>query len=359
MKKLLLLLVFLCCFSVACIAQEDTAKSDTPQIDITRLKLHLVNVKTGNNITGLPVKIEARHLISGAVEKETMISDAQGFIMYTLTPGNWEITLAADNQSTDVIDYYSEIKVYIQVDEPELQKKSFMRPVGTIEGVVYDAADNLISNAEIGLICAKEKEAASTTNKFGAFRVKYLPVGQCTVSAAFEDAVGSKKVWVDKGELATISIKLDKSIANSSINIWYFILIAAIAAIIVGGFILYRTRKTRGITIETNSSSEATEEPGMEVSYDVEGEEPKTSEMLNPRARDVMETLNEKEKKIVKFIMSEGNHSTQASIRNGTGIPKTSLARDIKSLESKKVVAIERIGKMKKIDLTDWFLGKE
>jgi uncharacterized membrane protein len=72
-----------------------------------------------------------------------------------------------------------------------------------------------------------------------------------------------------------------------------------------------------------------------------------------------METLNEREKKVVQFLLEEKGIATQAKIRNGTAIPKTSLVRVFQSLETKKVVSIEKIGKMKKITVTDWFMGKE
>ncbi len=352
MKKLLLILVFLCCISTVGYAQD---------LEITRLTLHIVDVKSGHNISEFPIGFEARHLASGAIEKETIVSDKAGLIMHTLTPGNWHVMVTADNQSTDVIDYYSSINIYIQSNEPELKKKIYLRSVGSVEGVVYDADNNLVSDAEVGFKCTQETDAASNTDNFGAFRSMYLPIGQCTVSAEFEDVVGTTTVLVEKGKLTTISITLDKSKATPDFNWMYFIIVAVIVALVVGFFILYKSRKPKGVIIETNSSSEPSDadEPQIEVSYDVEGNDAETPETMNPRARDVMETLNDKEKKIVEFLVSEGNHSTQATIRSGTGIPKTSLARDFQSLENKKVVEIEKIGKMKKVKLTDWFLGKD
>ena len=77
------------------------------------------------------------------------------------------------------------------------------------------------------------------------------------------------------------------------------------------------------------------------------------------RAKDVIETLNEKEKKIVNYLLEHENKGVQSSIRHETGIPRTSLARCLKSLQIKKIIEVEKFGKAIKIKLTDWFLEKE
>jgi len=84
-----------------------------------------------------------------------------------------------------------------------------------------------------------------------------------------------------------------------------------------------------------------------------------TSENANPRARDILKTLSERESAIATFILDSGHETTQAKIRNSLGMPKTSLARLLRTLEEKKVLHVDRIGNIKKIKLTDWFLGKD
>ena len=85
----------------------------------------------------------------------------------------------------------------------------------------------------------------------------------------------------------------------------------------------------------------------------------KHKEKINKRAKDVIETLNEKEKKIVNYLLEHEHKGVQSSIRHETGIPRTSLARCLKSLEIKKIIEVEKHGKAVKIKLTDWFLGKD
>ena len=68
----------------------------------------------------------------------------------------------------------------------------------------------------------------------------------------------------------------------------------------------------------------------------------------------VPELLNE-----IHDLIESKNHSSQSKVRYSTGIPKTSLGRILDNLVGKKVISIEKVGKLKKISLTDWFLGKD
>ncbi|MFC1697073.1 helix-turn-helix transcriptional regulator, partial [Nanoarchaeota archaeon] len=77
------------------------------------------------------------------------------------------------------------------------------------------------------------------------------------------------------------------------------------------------------------------------------------------RAKDIMETLTDKEKEVVNFIIKSKGETTQAKVYHETGIAKSSLHRQVKSLENKKVIDVMKVGKVKKIKFTDWFLGKE
>ena len=70
-----------------------------------------------------------------------------------------------------------------------------------------------------------------------------------------------------------------------------------------------------------------------------------------------MKTLNEKEKKVVDFLI-ENKETTQAKIYRNTGISKASLSRTTFSLENKRIIETQKIGKLKKIKLSKWFLKR-
>ena len=79
---------------------------------------------------------------------------------------------------------------------------------------------------------------------------------------------------------------------------------------------------------------------------------------LSSRTEDVLKTLKAKEKEVVTFLIDNNHKSTQAKIRYSTGIPKTTLARIFISLELKNIVKIEKVGKLKNVSLTEWFIGE-
>jgi len=87
---------------------------------------------------------------------------------------------------------------------------------------------------------------------------------------------------------------------------------------------------------------------------------PKLAETVNINVSEtILKTLNKKEKAVVEFLLANTNKASQAKIRHATGIPRTSLSRVLQSLEGKKIVHVEKHGKMVNVALTDFFLGKK
>lgn len=71
----------------------------------------------------------------------------------------------------------------------------------------------------------------------------------------------------------------------------------------------------------------------------------------------VIDTLSDKEKAIVGLLLRNGGSATQADIRYGTGIPKSSLSGIINALKRKKIVKKHEYGKTNVIELSEWFLS--
>jgi len=55
----------------------------------------------------------------------------------------------------------------------------------------------------------------------------------------------------------------------------------------------------------------------------------------------------------MEFLLQNDRSASQAKIRHGTKIPRTSLARVLNKLESKKLIIIEKEGKMVNIHLSN------
>jgi len=211
----------------------------------------------------------------------------------------------------------------------------------TIKGVVLDSLDNLVSGAELKADCLEGENF--TTDKFGSFRIESVPKGGCRVYATFGEGVGFEDVYVEN-ETVDLEIKLDKTIVKLSErnNDWLVVLGMGILILII--ILLYLKRLSK-------------KEKKLEKKEIKEEKEIK--ELKQKRVQDILKTLDKKEREVVKFLLENNYKSSQAKIRHGTGITRTSLARRLKNLEAKNIVSVERLGKLVKVKLTNWFLEKE
>ena len=305
----------------------------------------------GNNalITDVPASLQFTNLDLGTRTRMTRLIDNDGLSRYELKAGNWELEAVLDDQRTPEADYFVRTVFLIEPENFVTNLSVFTTPVGSLEGTVIDRANNRISGAALEFSCKSDQHSAYPieTNQFGAFSADLVPEGKCRVSAAYEGKVGTEEVKVIRGELVDVTVNLDRSIISSRSNYWFIGSgVALLLIAIVGVFIWKRKPKPK-------THAEPSPQPIVEEKKEEKKEE------LNPRARDIMATLSENEVAIVKFLLGNNFESTQAKMRNALGIPKTTLARAFLSLEEKKVLTVEKIGKMKKVVLTDWFLGKD
>lgn len=266
-----------------------------------------------------------------------------------LPDGSYGAEFFVDDRLTDGKDFYGKDVLNV---ENSLIKGVYLHPVGSVRGMVKDSLGNVVGNAGLKFGCsgADIVNFPKSTDKFGSFFADYVPTGSCKILANYKDAVGFTNVIVEKGSLNDIEIKLDKSIIPPEQNYLWFIIITLIIILLVAAFFF---REQIASLTKKEKKLEKTERKEEE-----EIKELKAELKLGKRGRDIMETLKEKEKEIVELIVREKGKTTQSKIYNETGIPKASLFRYIQSLERRKVIEIRKIGKVKKIKLTDWFLGK-
>lgn len=357
-------------------------------ITYTDLNITVRDVTTNEIIPSQPIDLKFNEMNKGTTINLTDFISSEGVFTYRLNIGNWKLAIKLDKPLTPEVDYYAERTFLIEENDPSAEETIYLVPVGAVEGNVINPSGKLISNADITFKC-KSYKSSSKTDNYGSFRQDMLPVGQCKVQAAFDDLAGSSEFNVTQGEISETTVYLNKDIFTTTKKYMYVIMgvIAGIAIVLLIYFAIRKgifrslsalwkerkkekpaKRKKPGKAKADKESGSAAipakihifhENAGKDESEEI-SKESKESGNLNPRARDIMKTLNEKEKRVVDFILTqEGYKSTQASVRNDTGIPKTSLVRIFASLEAKKVIKIDSIGKLKKIELTAWFLGKE
>ncbi len=245
------------------------------------------------------------------------IADAE-LIQIDLEKGSWKIEIFGDDLSTAGKDYYTTYQMSVTGD---IYQTVHLLPVGTLRGKVVDKLDNVVDNAVLDIECSSNygRSLPNSTDEFGSFSINYLGVGDCTIKAMKKNSVGFKTVSVKQGEISDITIELDQSLAERKVSVVPFLIVGVIA--IGASFFFFKKRK-KGL--------------------------PKKSE-------EIIETLDEREKHIVDFLISAGGNSTQAKIYHETGIPKTSLHRYLKKLERKNIIKIKDGGNVNKVSFTEWF----
>jgi len=261
----------------------------------------------------------------------------------SLDDGVYNLVLQVDDPSTPGKDFFK--KQSITVVNGGLVEDVYLFPVCSVRGIVKDVFDNVVSNAELSFECTDDSgvDFPLRANKYGSFTVDYMPSCSCKISANLGDAVGFREITFSHGNITDVEILLDKTILTiPNYTREGFIVLLVIIVLVLIGF-RYR-KKIFGI---------------KQTQHHVKHEENKEQTTKdNSRADDIKATLNKKEKDIVEFLSGKGEVG-QASIRHNLGIPRTSLSRVLASLEHKKIIHVKKVGKVVKIKLTDWFLGKE
>ncbi|MBI1972909.1 hypothetical protein HYS50_02805 [Candidatus Woesearchaeota archaeon] len=294
------------------------------------------------NIIILDKETNDERMISSYVQKNP--------VTMSLQQGRYAFIFKIDSLQTPGKDYYGEIEIDLERDTA---REVIVFPVGSFDGVVYDTLDNLVSRAALKIECNKEygEKPPGTTDKVGSFAMAYAPIGECLITATSHNAVGSQRMKVEKGMSQHIELKLNKPVIAPAFpyttTILIFIILGGAGTLII--LFLRRQKKTLHHTPQEVVPKQETQEKVQK----------QPTSHLGKRTQDIINTLNEREKKVVTLLLEQHHQSTQAKVRYGTGIPKTSLVRIFTSLQNKKIISVETIGKLKKIKLTDWFLEKE
>lgn len=230
------------------------------------------------------------------------------------------VEIILDYPSTEIIDYYfrGEIK--------ETTKQIVLFPVAQVRGSVYDSLNNLLDNADLEFDCnsLSNVEFPKKTDKFGGFST-YVPIGECTVLSTNGKFMDKIVFETHQGDSIEINLNLNDKI-NSKIGFYWPVFILILL------FLLYKYK------------------------YKFRKKKVVSKNPTKRKLKTILKTLSGNEKQIIEFIMANENASTSSKIRHGLKIPKTSLSRILNKLESKKILTMEREGKLKRVKISDWLL---
>lgn len=227
--------------------------------------------------------------------------------------------------------------VNIALSSEEIQTFNVL-PIANIYGIVMDAYDNLLPNAKLEFQCPNSLTEIfpTQTNNFGIFNVKNIPFGECVVLAEYDDNFGFFKINIDENIDNHISIVITDDTEKNNLFYW---LLFFLVIIIVFLIIKYLYLPKYKLNIKEKDVFESVQ--------------------ITDKMNFLMKTFNDNEIKIVNFLISEGGCASQTKIRQNTLIPKTSLHRYVLSLEQKNIIKTFSIGKIKKIELSDFFLNNQ
>lgn len=269
-------------------------------------------------------------------------------LILNLEQKDYEIKILANRQGTSGYDYYSSFSLET-IDSSQI-KVVYLYPVGSLYGTVKDSLDNVIFGAELNFECdeAFPVEYPKTSDSFGAFSLDAIPVGKCQVSAMYDKSIGTRSVEVNGGSKSEVTIKLDHSRIKRGVN--YFLIAGIIVVLVLAVLIYYFRKKIFPSKIEVYH---APKEASTEKEFTIENLPVK----FGQRGQDLIKTLRDNEKRIVLFLAEQEKPVHLSLIHYKTGLSKGSLSRNIDSLESKNIIETHMEGKVRKIRLSEWFLG--
>lgn len=373
------------------------------EVNEHKVEFRLYDLYSRQEILANSVKIDAE-LEDGesVVDFSFQNKNASEFnISFYLEEGIWDFEIEVDDFSSPMPDYY--VIHSLELDENIIQNLYLLR-VGSIKGIVKDNSDKLVSKAKIKFECERDNFIGILeSDLFGTFSTNIAPEGNCKVFATYGDSVGISEVIVEKGRSNEVTVVLDQKVvffdANNLIAIALVSLTGLVLVIIaLRYFSVNKNRKQKrgdyekspiqnGESNNHNDSDddnnakatknkqeveissyqlehkeEIREEPHkqkdeeiVEIDYSFSGEK----HHLSKRSLDILNSLSNGQKRVVEFLLEEGNHSTQARISRVGKIPKSTLHRYLSELEEKNIISKKEDFNQNKVFLTDYFLSEK
>jgi len=325
-----------------------------PKLPEEDTELYSVEFELYDYNTKTPIKeIHATVELEKEGEKFKTIKyiNEQGVLKLQLEAGQYSITLKVDELSTAGKDYYIIEEKSVNSD---VSGQLFLFPVASVHGAVYDKKQQAVPGASIKFSCSGSygELAEFNSDNYGSFSNDWLPIGVCRIYAMSGASTGFAEINAEQGQLYDVSVNLDQKVKSGNLG-YTLVFIVGIVAVI---YYVFYFRKGN-VKVKEPGKTDGSREGDLRV---LSAKKFKmAADGLTRRQKDVLKTLGEKERDIIKFLVQSGNKSTQAYIKNELGIPKTSLSRLLDNLSNKNVISIEKVGKMKKVKLTGWFLDED
>ena len=337
-----------------------------PQTDgLVALQAVLVN---GSPAVGMPLLITATKTGSNSPTTYRLITGREGNVLLTLDKGSYQLSCVLDNMATSGADYAATASLAI----PGEQNRSLaFYPAGSVAATALEGGQ-VVPGATMHVSCASDwfdyeliNGADAKAGQAGDFIFRALPAGTCVISASTQASAGSAQVDIGQGSLQSIQVVL-KPKALGIIDIALALGAAAALAAIIAYYFFFAGKKQavpaaqdahagekiraaekmpsvkalkskpRASSIPSQQKDDARAPAHQKASaFDVNGE----------KARAVLSTLSEREAEIARFLCASGGKAKRSTMQHRLLIPKTSLLRNLRSLERKNIVKIIPFGR--------------
>ena len=355
------LFLFFLFFSIPALAFADNASSSAPppvpQSDgLVALQAVLVN---GSPAIGMPLLITATKTGGSPPTTYRLITGREGNVLLTLDRGNYQLNCVLDNMATSGADYAATASLAI----PGEQNRTLaFYPAGSVAVTALEGGQ-VVPGAIMHASCASDwfdyglvNGADAQAGQAGDFIFRALPAGTCVISASTQSSAGSAQVNVEQGKLPSIQVELKPKALSLSDIALALGAAAALAAILAYLFFFavkkqpaqdapapHADEKTSAVKAVKAKSRATAPSPqpksaahaAAASAFDVNGE----------KARAVLSTLSERETEIVRFLCASGGKAKRSTMQHKLLIPKTSLLRNLRSLERKNIVKIIPFGR--------------
>jgi len=214
-----------------------------------------------------------------------------------------------------------------------------MAPAGVLAGNVFDENDAAAKNASVVVRCPGFPQQRANTDASGAFRMDFVPAGSCYLMADYEGRETNATVTVTQArEPSPVVIRFEIEVSGEGAQAFSWAAAVVLAVVLAAAFLILRRKK------ETPAG---------------EGKERKKPELPSEGMRAIMQTLPERERAVVEYLLSaKGKKAAQSKIRYALLIPKTSMFRIVDALEKKKVIERRGEGNRTVLLLSEWFKSR-
>lgn len=314
----------------------------------------------GTTAANAPLVLLARGNGSDTVYR--LITDATGRFVLSLGKGRVELDSLLDMPATSGVDFAATASA----GEASGNITLIFYPTGSLSG---KTVSNLspVPGASVRVACPSSSFDYSringgtevTAGDAGDFLFRVLPVGTCVVSASSGPLAGSASAQVKAGEISSVTVELQKKALTEGQDWFPFAAGASALVLLLTIYLIYsylRGKKAKEQFSQAKPAPEKTMgEPassygmrkakaaGQKSTYAEESES--GLDIGSPRAKAVLSTLSDREREIVRFLFKCGGRAKRSSIQHKLLIPKTSLLRNLRSLERKNIVKLTPFGR--------------